>query len=447
VNLQVSPSKAFAAATLSASAIAGIVTLAIPFVATSAATNSGDRLIASWRGTYETRVFQESTVLATYRGSWDRRPGEQYLGSYAALSAQSDASIDFTFIGSAVSWIGLEGPNQGKARVYVDGVYVRTVDNYSGSFRARQTLFTTSFLAVGQHTLTIEARATAARPGMSVDAFVVRGTTLDSNEAPTPKPTPTPAPSAGPKVVRLTARVTAAQFVSAVRDNTTDIIELAGGTYRPGLIRLNVDRTRPVIIRPAAGATVVFSGTGSQSAFWLGFGGVAGGITIEGLVFDGFTIGTTGLFDLGNAHDITINNITVRNVTGPVAYSWALYLESDAGIGPRNVVATNWTVDGSSRTLGAFTIEHPPGPQSVTVTGWHVQNASYAIYSANSATGVDIADWTIDSSGLLDTSMSPNPLSVVLANTTGTIRNVHATNSGGPEILPPMVDAGGNTWR
>jgi len=300
------------------------------------------------------------------------------------------------------------------------------------------------------------ARAFVTRPIVSwlliVGAGIVISVTLTLQGTfnvppPTPKPTPTPAPSAGPKVVRLTARVTAAQFVSAVRDNTTDIIELAGGTYRPGLIRLNVDRTRPVIIRPAAGATVVFSGTGSQSAFWLGFGGVAGGITIEGLVFDGFTIGTTGLFDLGNAHDITINNITVRNVTGPVAYSWALYLESDAGIGPRNVVATNWTVDGSSRTLGAFTIEHPPGPQSVTVTGWHVQNASYAIYSANSATGVDIADWTIDSSGLLDTSMSPNPLSVVLANTTGTIRNVHATNSGGPEILPPMVDAGGNTWR
>jgi len=159
-------------------------------------------------------------------------------------------------------------------------------------------------------------------------------------------------------------------------------------------------------------------------------------------VFDGFTIGRTGLFDLGNAHDITMNNIVVRNVTGPVAYSWALYLESDAGIGPSNVVANNWTVDGSSRTLGAFTIGHPPGPRGVTVTGWHVTNASYAIYaggSGNQASGVNISDWTIDSSGL--------DHSVVLVHTTGTIRNVHATNSGGPEISLPMVDAGGNTWQ
>ena len=149
--------------------------------------------------------------------------------------------------------------------------------------------------------------------------LTLRGTT--DLLPPTPKPTHAPASSAAPKVVRLTPSVSAAQFVAAVQDNTTDVIELAGGTYRPGVIRLNVDRTRPVIIRPAARATAVFSGVGSQSAFWLGFGGVAGEITFDGLVFDGFTIGTTGLFDLGHAHDITMNNIVVRNVTGPVAYS------------------------------------------------------------------------------------------------------------------------------
>jgi len=76
----------------------------------------------------------------------------------------------------------------------------------------------------------------------------------------------------------------------------------------------------------------------------------------------------------------------------------------------------------------------------VTATGWHVTNASYAIYSGGPASGVNISDWTIDSSGLSN-------LSVDLVNTAGSIRNVHATNSGSPEILAPMVDAGGNTWR
>ena len=258
---------------------------------------------------------------------------------------------------------------------------------------------------------------------------------------PTSMPVPTVGPSAGPKVVELTSSVTAAQFVSAVQDNTTDVIELAGGIYRPGIIRLNVDRTRPLLIRPTPGATVVFAG-GSRPAFYIGLGGVAGRITIEGLVFDGFSMGPDGIIWLGNCHDITVNNMVVRNSTGQPGYSWALYLSTDGGAGPRNVVANDWIVDGGARTLGGLQIGHTPAARGVTANGWHVSNASYAIYSSTTATGVRISDWRIDSSGLTTFAN----LSVVLANTQGTISNVHATNSGGAEIESPMVDGGGNTW-
>jgi hypothetical protein len=258
---------------------------------------------------------------------------------------------------------------------------------------------------------------------------------------PTPAPTPVPSPSL--KVVGLTPTVTATQFVAAVRDNTTDVIELAGGIYHPGLITLNVDRTRPLIIRPKAGASAVFAG-GSGSAFHIGSGGVAGGITLEGLVFDGYSIGDTGIVWLGNCHDITVNDMVVRNSTGPAGYSWALYVSTNGGVSARNVVANHWTVDGGARTLGGLQIGNSSGPDNngVSAHGWRVTNASYAIYSAAGAAGVDISDWTIDSSGLTTFA----DLSVVLVNTSGTIRNVHATNSGGPEIDRPMVDAGGNTW-
>jgi hypothetical protein len=261
---------------------------------------------------------------------------------------------------------------------------------------------------------------------------------------PTPAPTPTPASTPTPvaKVVGLTSSVTAAQFASAAQDNTTDVIELAGGIYHTGVITLNVDRTRPLIIRPAAGATVVFAGVGSQSAFWIGSGGVAGNITIEGLVFDGYSLSTNGIVWLGNCHDITLNDITVRNSTGQTGYSWALYMSTDGGASPRNVVANNWIVDGGARTIGALQMGHAGGPtiSGVILHGWQVTNASYAIYSAVGATGVDIDGWTINSSG-------DSGLSVDLVNTAGTIEKVHATNSGGPQIELPMVDAGGNTWQ
>ena len=107
-----------------------------------------------------------------------------------------------------------------------------------------------------------------------------------------------------------------------------------------------------------------------------------------------------------------------------------------------NVIANNWTVDGNGKQYSAFTIEHAPGPQHVWLNGWHVTNVRYAIYSGGSASGaqdVNISNWTIDSAGM--------NYSVVLVGTPGTIQDVHATNSSGPEILSPMVDAGGNTWK
>ena len=73
-----------------------------------------------------------------------------------------------------MSWIGPAGPNQGKAWVYVDGVYVRTVDAYSRTLRPREALFTTSFSSSGVHTITIQARTTSTRLAVSVDAFAVR---------------------------------------------------------------------------------------------------------------------------------------------------------------------------------------------------------------------------------------------------------------------------------
>ncbi len=242
--------------------------------------------------------------------------------------------------------------------------------------------------------------------------------------------------------MRLSPTATAAQFLAAIAEPSTDVLELAAGTYRPGIIYLNVDRSRPLTIRPAAGATVVFAG-GTRPAFYMGLGGVAGRITLSNIVFDGFAMGPDGIVWLGNCHDITLTGITVRNSVGTAGFSWALYVSTDGGSGPRNVTADNWTVDGGGRTLGGLAIGHTPAAQGVTARHWTVRNASYAIYSATPATGVHIDDWTIDSSGLT----TFDYLSVVFEQTAGDIRNVRATNSGKPEILAPMVDAGGNSWK
>ncbi len=169
--------------------IIGVAALAVPFVATNAAVSSTHRLLESWRGSYETRVFQESTPYAAYSGSWDRVQDDQYLGSSAAVSATArrerrpSPSLDPPCRGS--------GPR--------DPTRARQPCTWTASMSARWT--------------TTRARSSLARPcsrppfpgrpstpspsrpagrrqreAVSVDAFVVRGASRSNRRRPTPPP-------------------------------------------------------------------------------------------------------------------------------------------------------------------------------------------------------------------------------------------------------------------
>ena len=53
--------------------------------------------------------------------------------------------------------VGPTGPNRGKANVYIDGVFIRTISMRSKSTLSRRVVFTRYFPAGGTHTITFEA--------------------------------------------------------------------------------------------------------------------------------------------------------------------------------------------------------------------------------------------------------------------------------------------------
>lgn len=167
---------------------------------------------------------------------------------------------------------------------------------------------------------------------------------------------------------------TQAQFLALMKDMTVDVIEMGAGTYHfAGQMMINIDRSsRPLTVRPATGATVIFKGDGSGAdwgQFYFGRGGQAAYITMQGFIFDGYTLAGTAVVWVGNAHHITLNNMTVRNTTaaaGRQIYIWALYLSYDAGVSAQNITADNWTVLGDG-TFSAFQVGRsatPPGAAS-----------------------------------------------------------------------------------
>ncbi len=100
-------------------------------------------------------------------------------GASGASVVQSDSarsSVSFAFRGTGVSWQTLLGPAQGRAQIFVDGVLVKTVDNYA-SHPDAGVVRTVSGLADSVHELKIVvlglARPIARGAFISVDSLTV----------------------------------------------------------------------------------------------------------------------------------------------------------------------------------------------------------------------------------------------------------------------------------
>jgi GH25 family lysozyme M1 (1,4-beta-N-acetylmuramidase) len=109
----------------------------------------------------------------TYRGTWRTLTTSSALGGTLAYASVAGTSVSYAFSGSSVGWIATLGPNRGYAKVYVDGVYLKTVSLYSATYRYRRVVWTRNWTTTSTHTLTIVVLGTAGHPVVDVDGFTV----------------------------------------------------------------------------------------------------------------------------------------------------------------------------------------------------------------------------------------------------------------------------------
>ena len=121
----------------------------------------------------ERKHFGETNSAVTYTGSWKSAAYSRYAGDHVNYARAAGASATFTFTGRKLTWFGPAGPTRGKAKVYVDGTYAKTVDMHRGTFKARVAAFKASWSANGKHTIRIEVVGTAGHPMVAIDEFVV----------------------------------------------------------------------------------------------------------------------------------------------------------------------------------------------------------------------------------------------------------------------------------
>jgi hypothetical protein len=124
-----------------------------------------------WSRPFTLRAYQEKQ--ASYSASWRRKFGRRAYGRFQSSSSSSVAQARFSFSGRGVAWVARTSRRGGRARVYIDGRYVDTVSLYSSRVVARKVVFRRRWTGTRFHTIAIRSVASAARPRVSVDAFVV----------------------------------------------------------------------------------------------------------------------------------------------------------------------------------------------------------------------------------------------------------------------------------
>jgi hypothetical protein len=145
----------------------------------------------------KTTTYTEGSSRFTWSGRWTFTSYKGYLGGRAKYSNAKGASATFRFTGTRVSWIGPAGPTRGQARVYVDGVYKKTVSAYASSFVARKTLYAASWSTQRAHTVKIVVVGTARHPTVAIDAMVIRSLVTGTAPPPPSSPPPSTPPASG----------------------------------------------------------------------------------------------------------------------------------------------------------------------------------------------------------------------------------------------------------
>ena len=118
-------------------------------------------------------VYDDANLAIVWAGAWSVASYRSYSRGAVRYARTPGAKATLAFTGRMISWIGPIGPTRGRARVYVDGTLVRTIDLGASGFTARRTLFSATWATSGAHTIQIEVVAAAGRPVVAIDELRV----------------------------------------------------------------------------------------------------------------------------------------------------------------------------------------------------------------------------------------------------------------------------------
>jgi hypothetical protein len=117
-------------------------------------------------------LSQQTGSAIAWHGTWVTQSISSASGGSLRYGRFAGASATYTFTGSSIAWVAAHGPDRGSAKVYVDGVYIKTISLYSSVRSYRAIAFARNFGSTGTHTLKIVVVGTHGHPRVDIDAFM-----------------------------------------------------------------------------------------------------------------------------------------------------------------------------------------------------------------------------------------------------------------------------------
>jgi hypothetical protein len=119
-----------------------------------------------------TPVDDRSASIARGR-SWSGTSRTAAYRSTLLGSTQKGASLSFAFTGHAIAVVGPRSLSHGRAQVYVDGVYIQTINMRTTASTSRVVAFTRAFPGGGKHKIRLVVVGKDPARLFRLDAFVV----------------------------------------------------------------------------------------------------------------------------------------------------------------------------------------------------------------------------------------------------------------------------------
>lgn len=118
-------------------------------------------------------AYQQTSSLLTYGGTWRTASSGSFFGGSARYATSSSAYAKVSTTARGFAWISTYGPNRGAVKIYVDGIWITTVDLRRSTTSYRMVVWSIGWSARGTHTLMIKPVGTSGRPRVDLDGFVL----------------------------------------------------------------------------------------------------------------------------------------------------------------------------------------------------------------------------------------------------------------------------------